>query len=116
MDSGLYVILGVIVPLVRVGFYMMRQSDANQRARTYEHHDDEDDPELDRLIREKEGGGSTENNPGDVGPYRGAAPRPRREPKGSTGPVVDEVVVRCTRCDMRVSVGDTLCASCLRRR
>jgi hypothetical protein len=114
MDSGLYVILGIIVPLVRVGFYVMRQSDSNRRAATFEHHDEDDDPALHELIRAKEEGGATEDNPGDTGPYRGAAPRPRREPKGSSGPVVDEVVARCTRCDMRVSVGDTLCGSCMR--
>lgn len=115
MDSGLYVILGIIIPLVRVGFYVMRHNEAKQRAATFEHHEDEeDDSALQELIRQKEEGGATENNPGDAGPYRGAAPKPRREPKGSTGPIADEVVARCTRCDMRVSAGDTLCGNCMR--
>ena len=70
MDSGLYVLLGIIVPLVRVGFYMMSQNDANRRDATLEHNEEEDDPELERLIREKEEGGSTEDNPGGAGPYR----------------------------------------------
>lgn len=115
MDSGLYVILGIVVPLVRVGFYMMARNDDSRRAASFEHNEEEDDPELERLIREKEEGGATEDNPGGAGPYRAAAPRPRRQPTGSAGPVGDEVVAaRCTRCDMRVSLGETLCGSCTR--
>jgi hypothetical protein len=113
MDSGLYVVLAIVIPVIRIGLYMARSSDRNRPPAGFAHSDDDADEELARVIREKEQNGSTGEDQGDAAPYRASgARRPRRAP--STEPVADEVVPRCSRCDMRVSPGEDVCASCAR--
>ena len=114
MDSGLYVLVSLTGLTVRVVVYLIRQKEAKEAKERDERDHERDDPELERLIREKELGGAAGDDKASAGPYRSAG-RVRQRPPRSTGPVTDEAPPRrCARCDMRVSPDEEHCASCVK--
>jgi hypothetical protein len=114
MDSGLYVLVSVAAITVRVVVYLLRQKEDRERNQHNERNQEPDDPELERLIQEKELGGAAGDDQASAGPYRSPG-KARPIPTRSTGPITDEAAPRrCARCDMRVSPGEEHCASCVK--